>query len=91
MTKTELMEKIAEKTGLSRTDVKKVLDYTLDEIQTCVANGGKVQFPGFGAFETRQRAERVGKNPQTGETMTIPASTVPVFKAGKAFKERVKG
>ncbi len=90
MTKTELIKKVVEVTGLSKADARKALDCVFNEIQTSVASGEKVQIPGFGTFETRQRAARTGKNPQTGEAMTIPASTVPAFKAGKAFKESVK-
>ena len=62
----------------------------IDSVQEALENGDKVQLIGFGTFETRERAAREGRNPRTKETITIPASTVPVFKAGKEFKDRVK-
>ena len=89
MTKTELIETMAENTGLSKAEAKKALDCALEEIQKSVARGEKVQFPGFGTFEARQRAGRTGKNPRTGEAITIPACAIPAFKAGKGFKDLV--
>ena len=82
MNKTELIAAVAEKTGMSKKDTEAVIAATLVE-------GEKVQLVGFGAFEVKPRAERVGRNPQTKETITIPASKTPVFKAGKALKDAV--
>ena len=87
MNKTELINDVVAKTNLSKTDVAAAVDATFSSIVEALANGDKVQLLGFGAFEARKRAERTGKNPRTGETVKIAASTVPVFKAGKAFKE----
>lgn len=89
MNKTELIAAVAEKAGLTKKDVEKAITATLETVKEEVANGGKVQVVGFGTFEARTRKEREGKNPQTGEKVTIPAATVPAFKAGKAFKDVV--
>ena len=78
MNKTELVAAVAEKTGLTKKDVKEE-----------VAKNEKVQLIGFGTFEARKRNARTGKNPQSGEAIEIPAATVPAFKAGKAFKDMV--
>ena len=87
MNKAELIASAAEKTGFSKKDAEKVLNALLDSIKTEVAGKNKVQIIGFGTFETRERAARKGKNPRTKEQINIAASTVPVFKAGKGFKE----
>ena len=89
MNKTELIQKISEGTGLSKKDSEKALNATVDAIIEVVSGGNKVQLVGFGSFEPRERAAKEGRNPQTGEAIAIPAKTVPVFKAGKAFKDSV--
>ena len=90
MNKTELINAMAEKAELSKKDAEKALNAFIDTVTEELADGGKVQLIGFGAFETSERAARMGRNPQTGEEMEIPASIVPKFKAGKALKEAVK-
>ena len=89
MTKTELISVIAEKTGFSKKDADKAVAAVLDSISEALAGGEKIQLVGFGTFEVRDRAAREGKNPATGEKITIAATKVPAFKAGKALKEAV--
>ena len=89
MKKTELIAAIAEQSGLSKKDAEKALSATLDTIVTAVAAGDKIQLTGFGTFEQRQRNARTGVDPRTGNSIEIPASKVPAFKAGKAFKDVV--
>ena len=89
MKKTELIEAIKESTGLSKKDAEKALTATIDTIIKAVAEGDKVQITGFGTFEQRQRNARTGVDPRTGNSIDIPASKVPAFKAGKAFKDIV--
>lgn len=91
MNKTELISSVVEQSGLTKTDATKAVNAVFGSIQDALANGDKVQLIGFGTFETRERAERTGRNPQTGEDMVIPAMRVPAFKAGKELKEAVKG
>ncbi|RBW67646.1 HU family DNA-binding protein [Bacillus taeanensis] len=90
MNKNELITNIAEKSGVTKRDVESVINGLIDEITDALQKGDKVQFVGFGTFETRERASRAGRNPQTGETITIPASTVPAFRPGNKLKEAVK-
>ena len=80
---------MAEKSQLTKKDAESALKAFIDSVQEALENGDKVQLIGFGTFETRERAAREGRNPRTKETITIPASTVPVFKADKEFKDRV--
>ena len=89
MNKAELIAAVAEKTGLSKKDTESVVSATLDTIVAAMAEDEKVQLVGFGSFEVKKRAERVGRNPKTKESITIPASKVPTFKAGKALKDSV--
>jgi DNA-binding protein HU-beta len=89
MNKGELVDAIAEKADMTKKDVDAVLSAALDTIVEAVTKGDKVTLVGFGSFEKRERKEREGRNPKTGETMTIAATTVPAFSAGKAFKETV--
>ena len=89
MKKTELIAAIAEQSGLSKKDAEKALSATLDTIVNAVAAGDKIQLTGFGTFEQRQRNARTGVDPRTGNSIEIPASKVPAFKAGKAFKDIV--
>ena len=90
MTKAELIAKIAEEAALSKKDAEKALNATIASITDALKKGDKISLVGFGTFETRKRAARKGKNPQTGKEISIPATTTPAFKAGKAFKEAVK-
>ena len=87
MNKADLVAIVAEKADLTKKEAVAAVDAVMTSIIEDVAAGNKVQLIGFGTFETSTRAEREGRNPQTGEAMTIPATVVPKFKAGKAFKE----
>lgn len=89
MKKTELITAVAEQSGLSKKDAEKALNATIDTIIKAVAEGDKIQLTGFGTFEQRQRNARTGCDPRTGNTIEIPASKVPAFKAGKGFKDIV--
>ena len=89
MNKTELINAVAEKAELSKKDAEAAVTAMIDAITGALVEGEKVQLVGFGAFEVKARAERVGSNPQIKETITIPASKTPVFKAGKALKDAV--
>ena len=90
MNKAELVEAVAEKTGLTKKDSEKALAAVVDTIVATLAKGEKVQLVGFGTFETRVHKERTNINPATKEKQVIPATTVPAFKPGKAFKDAVK-
>ena len=87
MNKTELIAAIAEKTELSKKDSGKALEAFIDVVTEELKKGEKIQLVGFGTFEVTERAERTGRNPQSGEPMPIPASKAPKFKAGKALKD----
>jgi DNA-binding protein HU-beta len=89
MNKEELVQEIAKKTKLSQKVVGDVLGATIETIEKNVAKNKKVTLVGFGTFESRKRAERTGRNPQTGTAIKIAAKTVPAFSAGKKFKELV--
>ena len=89
MNKAELIAVAAEKAGLSKKDCEKAVNAALDAITEALAAGDKVQLVGFGAFEVKERAARVGRNPQTKQEIEIPASRDPKFKAGKALKDAV--
>ena len=90
MNKSELIAKIAEKSELSKKDAEKALNAFVDSVTDALVAGDKVVLVGFGSFETKKRAARKGKNPQTGAEINIPATTVPAFKVGKALKDTVK-
>ncbi len=89
MNKAELITAVAEKADLSKKDTEAAVNATIDVITAALKKGDKVQLVGFGSFETRKRAARVGCNPKTKEAIKIPASKVPAFKAGKALKDSV--
>lgn len=89
MNRTELVAAIAEKTELSKKDAEKALKAFTDVVAEELKKGEKIQLVGFGTFEVSERAEREGRNPQTGEAMTISASKSPKFKAGKALKDAI--
>ncbi len=90
MNKEQLVKAIAVETNLSQAVATKVLNALTETVMETVASGDKVTLVGFGSFEPRPRKERQGHNPQTGEPLIIPATTVPAFSAGKIFKEKVK-
>ena len=89
MNKTELVAAMAEQAGLSKKDAEAALKAFTDVVTNELKANGKVQLVGFGTFEVSERASREGRNPQTGETMTIAASKAPKFKAGKALKDMI--
>jgi DNA-binding protein HU-beta len=90
MNKAELVDAIAATIeGATKKNIDAILSAAVDSIQTAVAAGDKVTLVGFGSFERRERAARMGRNPQTGVEMQIPAAKVPAFSAGKVFKEKV--
>jgi DNA-binding protein HU-beta len=89
LTKTELISQVAEKCDLKKKDVEKAVNAVFQTITQALAKGQKAQFIGFGTFEVKQRKARKGRNPQSGKVINIPASKAPVFKAGKALKEKV--
>ena len=89
MNKAELIAAVAEKTGMSKKDTEAVIVAALNTITEALAEEEKVQLVGFGSFEVKKRAARIGRNPKTKESIEIPASVVPVFKAGKALKDGV--
>ena len=89
MNKAELINAVAAAAEVSKKDAEAVVSATLDTITAALQEGDKVQLVGFGSFEVKKRAERVGRNPKTKESIQIPASVVPVFKAGKALKDAV--
>ena len=89
MNKMELVSAIAEKSDLSKRDAEAALNAFTDIVADELKKGEKIQLVGFGTFEVSERAERTGRNPQTGEEMVIPASKIPKFKAGKALKDMI--
>ena len=90
MNKTELIAAVAEKAELSKKDAEAAITAMVDAITEALSQEEKVQLVGFGSFEAKVRAERLGRNPKTKEEIHIPASKTPVFKAGKALKDAVK-
>ena len=89
MNKTELISAMSENANMTKVDAEKPLKPFIDTVTEELKNGGEVQLVGFGTFEVTERAERQGRNPKTGEAITIPASKSPKFKAGKALKDIV--
>ena len=90
MTKTELVEAVAERAGMTKAAAARAVDAVVEAVTSALAEGQKVVITGFGTFEVRQRAARMGRNPQTGEAMHIPATKTPAFKAGKSLKDAVR-
>ena len=90
MTKTDLVEAIAEQTGMTKVDSERALSALIGVISKALGRGQSVQITGFGTFEARKRAARKARNPQTGAEIDVPATTVPAFRAGKALKDMVK-
>jgi len=91
LNKMELVAKVAEAAEVTKKDAEKAVSATFAAIEEALAAGDKVQLVGFGTFEVRDRAARIGRNPKTGDEIKIPATKVPAFKPGKALKERVTG
>ncbi len=89
--KTEMVKIISDKTGISQKQVSECLNAFTETVTEKLAEGDKIQLTGFGTFMTRKRESREGRNPGTGEKITIPAGVTPVFKAGKVLKEKVNG
>jgi DNA-binding protein HU-beta len=89
MNKAELISAVAAKTGLSKKDSEKAINATFDTISASLEAGEKIQLVGFGVFDVKERAARIGRNPKTKEEIEIPASRIPTFKAGKALKDIV--
>ena len=89
MNKSELINAVAVSAEVSKKEAEAVITAALDAITAALKEGDKVQLVGFGSFEVKKRAARVGRNPKTKETIEIPASVVPVFKAGKALKDAI--
>jgi DNA-binding protein HU-beta len=90
LNKADLVAAVAEKADVSKKDAEKAVNAVFASIEEALAKNEKVQLVGFGTFEVKDRAERTGRNPQTKETIVIPASKVPGFKAGKALKDAVQ-
>lgn len=90
MTKVELIAAVAADAGLTKKDAEKAVNSVVDAITEALKQGDKVSLVGFGTFEVRERPERKGRNPQTKQEITIPASKLPAFKAGKALKDAVQ-
>ena len=90
MNKQELIESIADKSHTTRSDSKKMLEAFIETVTETLARGDRVQLVGFGSFKTNERKARSGRNPRTGESVTIPAKRVPSFTAGNTLKEAVQ-
>lgn len=90
MNKAELIATMAETSGVSKKDTEQVLNAFIATVQKTLKQDGKVQIPGFGSFEVRERAARSGRNPLTGEAIEIAAAKVPAFKAGKGLKDSIQ-
>ena len=90
MNKTELVSSVAEIAGVGKKDTEQVLNAFFSTVQETLKQNDKVQIPGFGSFEVRERAARQGRNPHTGETIEIATAKVPAFKPGKALKDAIQ-
>lgn len=91
MNKAELISAVAQQSGLTKKDSEAAIDAFISVVEDTLSKKEKVVLVGFGTFEVKERAARKGRNPQTKEEITIPASKAPVFKAGKALKDKVNG
>ena len=90
MIKSELIEKLAaENTHMTHAEVERVVNVVLGRMTQAMSEGGRVELRGFGAFSVRSRPARAGRNPRTGETVDVPAKSVPFFKSGKELRERL--
>jgi DNA-binding protein HU-beta len=90
MTKPDLIEALVKKLAVSKTQANEAIDVILDEITKALSKGDQVTLTGFGSFKVSKRAARTGRNPKTGEALSIPAMSVPKFKAGKGLKDAVR-
>lgn len=90
VSKADLVDKVAEDTGMRKKDVKTIVDTMIDQVSSHLNDGNKVQLTGFGTFEVRERRARTGVKPGTTERIEIPASKYPAFKPGKALKEKIE-
>ncbi len=91
MNKEELVQEVSKKSKVTQKETGEIINALMETIEKTVAKGKKVTLVGFGTFESRKRAARTGRNPQTGKEIKIAAKTVPAFSAGKKFKEAVNG
>lgn len=89
MNKNDLVSTVSERTGLTKKDSERAVNAVIDSIQGALTRGDKVALVGFGTFEVRSRKPRMGRNPQTGQSIKIPASKVPAFKAGKQLRDSI--
>ena len=89
MNKSQLIDVVSKDTGLKRKEAEAAVNSVFAAIETALADGEKVQLIGFGSFSVKERGERTGRNPATGETITIPASKQPAFAAGRDLKDKV--
>ncbi len=89
MTKTELVERLAEQAGVTKTSATRLLDAFVVAVTDALKQGDKITLTGLGSFKTSQRKERTARNPHTGEEITVPARTAPVFRASRAMKESI--
>ena len=90
MTKTSMVEAVARNAGVTKAEGARVMEALIKSVTDALSKGEKVTLTGFGTFEVRQRAARMGRNPQTGATIQIPAQRTPAFRAGKSLKDAVK-
>ena len=90
MTKTTMVESVARNAGVTKAEASRVMEALIKSVTDALSKGEKVTMTGFGTFEVRQRAARMGRNPQTGATIQIPAQRTPAFRAGKSLKDAVK-
>ena len=91
MDKPQVVQKVAERTGLSRSQASKAVDAVLDTITESLSQGEQVRFIGFGSFQVRNRSSREGRNPRTGAKLQIPSQKVPAFSAGAKLNQRIRG
>lgn len=91
MNKSDLVDRVSEMTGEAKTRISEIVDATIDTVQGALVKGEKVTIPGFGTFQARARKARTGRNPRTGASVKIPATTIPAFKAGQTLKDLVSG
>lgn len=89
MTKADIVEDIAQKTGLTKKEVGETVDLFLEEISKLLVDGHHLEIRGFGTFKVKERKERMARNPRTGEAVPVPARKVPIFKVSKMLKDRV--
>jgi len=89
MNKSDLINEIAEESGLTKADAGRALDATISSVSSALKSGDSISLIGFGTFSVKERSARTGRNPQTGETIQIKASKIPSFKAGKTLKDSV--